>query len=87
MAKNEIPVRMCSGCMKRLHKNELLRVACADGEIRVDQTKKEKGRGAYVCPDVNCIEKAKKKNWLARSLKCKIPDEIYEELKNLAVGK
>ena len=87
MGKNEIPVRMCSGCMKRLPKNELLRVAYADGEVWVDGTKKGNGRGAYVCPDISCIEKAKKKNWLARSLKCKIPDEIYEELKNLAVGK
>lgn len=88
MAKNAVPVRMCSGCMTRRKKEELLRVArdCS-GRVFVDLSGKFNGRGAYVCPNEMCIAKAQKRNWFSRSLKVGVSPEIYDELKTLADGK
>ena len=87
MAKNIVPTRMCSGCMIRRPKEELLRVVRnSDGIVFVDTSKKSEGRGAYVCPDAYCIKKAEKKNGFSRTLKTKVLPEIYDELLKLADG-
>jgi len=87
MAKNIVPTRMCSGCMIRRPKEELLRVVRnSDGIVFVDTSKKSEGRGAYVCPDADCIKKAEKKNGFSRTLKTKVLPEIYDELLKLADG-
>lgn len=87
MAKNIVPTRMCSGCMIRRDKKELLRVVRnGDESVSLDYTHKAQGRGVYVCPEISCIKKAEKKNWFSRSLKTKIPPEIYDELIKLAHG-
>ena len=63
MSKNPYPTRMCSGCMTRRPKEELIRIVrTKDGKAIVDASGKTDGRGAYVCPDENCIKKAEKKN-------------------------
>jgi len=78
---------MCSSCMTRSPKKELLRVVRGlDGSVSTDPTHKASGRGAYVCPDAACIKNAEKKNRFARTLKTQIPHEIYEELIKLADG-
>ena len=84
MSKNPYPTRMCAGCMSRKPKDELIRIVrTKDGKAIIDTTGKSDGRGAYVCPDENCIKKAEKKNWFTRNLKCEIYKEIYEDLKKL----
>lgn len=85
MAKNIVPTRMCSGCMTRRPKAELLRVARdKNGNVFADASGKFNGRGAYVCPDADCIKKAEKKNRFSRSLKTAVSTEIYDELIRLA---
>ena len=87
MAKNIVPTRMCSGCMIRRPKEELMRVVKnSDGSVSVDYSKKTQGRGAYVCPDADCIKKAEKKNGFSKTLKTKVFPEIYGELLKLADG-
>lgn len=77
-----IPLRKCLGCEEMLGKKGLLRVVKSkDGEISVDATGKKNGRGAYICRDMECFDKAVKKHSLERSLKCSISPEIYEHLK------
>lgn len=53
----------------------------ASGEISLDLTGKKSGRGAYVCKSAECLEKAHKAHRIERSLSCKIPEEIYEQLR------
>lgn len=53
----------------------------ASGEISLDRTGKKSGRGAYVCKSAECLEKAHKAHRIERSLSCKIPEEIYEQLR------
>ena len=87
MAIKKIPMRKCLGCMEQKPKKELVRVVkSADGDISLDLTGKKNGRGAYICPEVSCLEKAKKAKRLERAFECSIPAEVYEamesELKN-----
>ncbi len=87
MAVKKIPIRKCLGCMEQKPKKELVRVVkSADGDISLDLTGKKNGRGAYICPNVSCLEKAKKAKRIERAFECTIPAEVYEamesELKN-----
>jgi predicted RNA-binding protein YlxR (DUF448 family) len=75
------PLRMCSGCGERKLKKELIRVVRSpEGEISLDATGKKSGRGAYICPDPECLRKARKARRLERSFSCQIPDEVYLSL-------
>ena len=78
-----IPQRTCSVCRTQKNKNELLRVVKnKDNIINVDETGKQSGRGAYICYDMECLEKAKKSKKLENALETKIEEEIYEQMKN-----
>jgi len=78
-----IPQRTCSVCRTQKNKSELLRVVKnKDNIIKVDETGKQSGRGAYICYDMECLEKAQKSKRLEKALEIKIEDEIYEQMKN-----
>ncbi len=74
------PIRKCVGCGSRRDKIELLRIVNNQDEIKIDPGGKLPGRGAYLCPNLQCLEKAHKKNSLSRALKKKISDDIYESI-------
>ncbi|MBE6990477.1 MAG: YlxR family protein [Ruminococcaceae bacterium] len=77
----KIPQRQCVGCRTMRDKRELLRVVrTPEGEIMLDATGKKSGRGAYVCPDPTCLQKARKSRALSRALETEIPDEVYAAL-------
>ena len=77
-----IPLRKCLGCDEMLGKKGMLRVVkTKEGDISIDETGKKNGRGAYICRDMDCFNKAQKKHSLERSLKCSISEEIYEKLR------
>jgi len=81
MKTKKIPLRKCLGCNEQKTKQELIRIVRnKEGEVSVDFHGKANGRGAYICPDIKCLEKAKKKKSLERAFKCQISDEIYEKL-------
>ena len=77
-----IPQRTCSVCRTQKNKNELLRIVKnKDNIINVDESGKLSGRGAYICYDMECLEKAQKSKRLEKALEMKIEDEIYEQMK------
>ena len=77
----KIPLRKCIGCGEMKNKKELLRVLkTSENEIIFDVTGKKNGRGAYLCADSECLEKAIKKRGLDRSFKMSVPSEVYEHL-------
>ncbi|WP_044913700.1 RNase P modulator RnpM [Butyrivibrio sp. WCE2006] len=76
------PMRRCVGCGESREKSMLIRVIRdTDGEIHLDSTGRANGRGAYVCRDIKCLEKAIKKKGLERSLKVSVPEDTLEQLK------
>lgn len=77
----KIPQRQCVGCWEMKDKKELLRVVrTPEGEILLDGRGKASGRGAYVCPDVACLKKARKSRALERALDTAIPEAVYDAL-------
>lgn len=77
----KIPQRQCNGCGEMKNKKELIRVIKTnEGEISIDATGKKNGRGAYICPSLDCFKKAVKNKGLERSLKTAVPEAIYKQL-------
>ena len=77
----KIPQRQCMGCRERKSKREMIRVVRGtDGTVHLDFGGKAPGRGAYLCPDPECLKKAVRSHALERALDMKIPDEIYARL-------
>ena len=78
----KVPLRKCVSCNERREKRELIRIVkTSDGEVLVDATGKKNGRGAYVCPDSSCLEKAIKTKRLSRAFEMPIDNDVYEKLK------
>lgn len=79
--QRKIPQRQCMGCRERKEKRQLIRVVRkTDGTVSLDFSGKMAGRGAYLCPDIACLAKARKAKSLERSLEVPIPDEVYDRL-------
>ena len=77
----KIPLRQCIGCGEMKSKKEMIRVLkTTEDEIVIDATGRRNGRGAYICPSMECFKKAVKSRALERSLKMAIPKEVYEAL-------
>ena len=77
----KIPQRQCMGCRERKAKNDLIRVVRGtDGVVSLDFSGKLNGRGAYLCPDPECLKKAQKSKALERSLETEIPETVYSRL-------
>ncbi len=79
--QKKIPQRQCMGCRERKAKKELIRVVRGtDGTVSLDFSGKLNGRGAYLCPSLDCLKKARKANALERSLEVSVPQEVYDRL-------
>lgn len=77
----KIPLRQCVGCREHKPKSELIRVVRSpEGEVSLDFRGKKPGRGAYVCPDPNCLKKARKSRALERAFSAPLPDEVWAGL-------
>ena len=82
------PQRPCMGCNQKKDKKELIRIVKnKNNEISIDRTGKKEGRGAYICDDVNCLDKLIKSKRLERTLDTKISQEIYESLRGVILDK
>ena len=82
MKQRKIPMRMCLGCQEMKPKKELIRIVRnKENEILVDLTGKKAGRGAYICRNVMCFDKARKGKRLERAFESPISEYIYERLK------
>lgn len=75
---------MCIACREGKPKRELIRVVKnKEGQVSVDVTGKAQGRGAYLCPSLECLEKAKKTKALSRTLEIEMTQEMYDEIKRV----
>ena len=81
MAIRKIPQRKCVGCNTSKDKKELIRVVKSpEGVISLDKTGRSPGRGAYVCPNPECLKKARKTKRIERVFETSIPEEVYDAL-------
>ena len=79
--QKKIPMRQCMGCREMKPKKELIRVVRSpEGSVSLDFKGKAPGRGAYLCPDLQCLKKARKSRALERAFELSIPEEVYDAL-------
>ncbi|HOF43452.1 MAG TPA: YlxR family protein [Bacilli bacterium] len=75
------PIRKCLATGMRFSKKDLVRIVrTPEGEIKIDQTGKLNGRGAYLSKSLEAIKLARTKNIIGRALEVEIPEAIYEQL-------
>lgn len=78
----KIPQRMCVGCQEMKQKKQLIRVVrTPEDSIEIDSTGKRSGRGAYICQDFECLNKAIKGKRLDKALQRPISQEVIDSLK------
>ena len=81
------PQRTCIGCNTKKDKRDFIRIVKnKENEIEVDKTGKMQGRGAYICDNMDCLEKAIKSKRLEKSFEMQISNEIYEKLRGVMIG-
>ncbi len=74
-------MRRCVGCNEQAPKKELVRIVRqSEGEIHLDPTGRMNGRGAYLHPKIECLQRAKKRRSLEKALSGAIPEDVYERL-------
>ena len=84
MQQKKVPMRKCIGCNESKTKKELVRIVRSpEGDISLDLTGKKSGRGAYICPEAECLKKARKAKRLERIFETAVPDSVYDEAERL----
>jgi len=84
----KIVQRMCMGCNTKKDKHDLIRIVMnKEGDISIDRTGKLSGRGAYICDNIECLEKVIKSKRLEKVFETKIDEEIYKNLRGVIIDK
>ena len=84
MKQRKIPLRTCVVTKESLPKQELLRIVrTPEKVVKVDETGKLNGKGAYIKKALAVLEKAMKSKILEKRLECKIEESVYEEIRNI----
>ncbi len=91
MRRKHVPLRTCVGCRQVRPKREMIRIVrTPDRTIEVDETGKKSGRGAYLCPNWECWQKALREGTIEHALKVKLtPEErlaLWEFARSLLTG-
>ena len=85
--QKKIPQRQCMGCRERREKRQMIRVVrTPEGTVNLDFGGKMNGRGAYICPDPECLKKALRSKALDRSLEVTIPEDVIARLEKEMEG-
>lgn len=83
MKVKKIPQRMCVGCREKKGKKELIRIVrTPEMEVQIDLTGKKSGRGAYICPNLECFNKALKSKSLQKALEIEITTDVIKDLED-----
>ncbi len=82
MKQRKIPLRKCTGCGEMKDKRTMIRIVkSSDDQFSLDFTGKKPGRGAYICKDISCLDKAEFNKGLEKSFKMSIDKNIYQLLR------
>ena len=77
-------VRTCAGCGSKRDKGEMLRIVrTPEGKVLPDLSGKRDGRGAYLCFETGCAERARKRKSLERTLRTAVPKDFFETLREV----
>jgi len=89
VAADARPLRSCVACRTRRTQDALVRITVVEGRLTPDgmqdgarPARRRPGRGAYLCPDVKCLERASARDslLLRRALRSEGPCTVSEDL-------
>lgn len=84
----KVPLRRCIATQTQAPKKDLIRIVrTPEGEVKIDLTGKANGRGAYLLKSLEAIDLAQKRLSLKRALECEIPETLFEQLKEVILGR
>jgi len=84
----KIVQRTCTGCNAKKNKRELIRIVIdKESKISLDETGKLPGRGAYICDNLECLEKAIKTKRMEKTLKSKIDEKNYNDIRGVMIDR
>ncbi len=79
--RKHVPQRTCIVCRQKKDKRRLIRIVRdRDTGVFVDLSGKHNGRGAYLCPELNCWDKALNKNVLDHALRTEVSEAEKEKI-------
>jgi predicted RNA-binding protein YlxR (DUF448 family) len=82
-----VPLRNCIACRQKRSKRELIRIVrTPEGTIELDTKGKRSGRGAYLCPEAECLAAALQPRKLGQALKCQVTAEEVTNLRAMAAS-
>ena len=88
MKIKKIPERRCISCNEKKEKNSLLRIVrTTENKIEIDLTGKKNGRGAYICKNEDCLNKAIKQKKLEKVFETNIEEDVYEKIRGVIIDK
>ncbi|MEM6280774.1 MAG: YlxR family protein [Chloroflexota bacterium] len=70
-----VPQRTCVACRSKFDKKSLTRVVHTPDGLVIDDTGKRSGRGAYLCNDVTCWQRANTTSILDKALRVRLREE------------
>lgn len=81
MKQRKVPMRKCVISNEMKPKKNMVRIVRSkEGNISIDPTGKQNGRGAYVSVEPELVEDGKKRDVLSHALNVKVPTTFYDEL-------
>lgn len=82
------PIRTCVACRRRRPQHELVRVAATPEGVRLDPERRRPGRGAYVCPEAECLAAARRREGrtLRRALRVGEAEDVVDVLAAVSGG-
>ena len=81
MRRKHVAQRTCVGCRKIRPKREMVRIVrTPDQGVKIDESGKASGRGAYLCRERQCWERALSEKRLEYALKTGLSKEEREAL-------
>ena len=81
-----VPQRMCVVCRNRGEKRRLTRLVRTPDGVFVDPTGKQNGRGAYLCDNAACHERAATSDILAKALRIELTDSDRQRIREVAAS-
>lgn len=82
--RKHIPIRTCVVCRQKDPKRSLTRLVHNETGVMLDPSGKMKGRGAYLCDQPACWQRAAQSDVLEKALRTRLTDEDRAQIMNAA---